>query len=68
MLHMTIIFGGGLVMMLGEPLVGLMILLLVKIFMDIRAHISEQLGRSSIIDVLREKSRQKQATVTDEVN
>lgn len=41
MLHVTIIFGGALITAMGEPLLGLLVLLMVKIYMDIKAHVHE---------------------------
>jgi hypothetical protein len=37
-MHLTIILGGGLSMVLGEPLPGLLLLILLKTGMDLRAH------------------------------
>jgi hypothetical protein len=41
LLHLTIIIGGFLVMALGSPLFALLILVLLKIFIDIQSHIRE---------------------------
>ena len=41
LLHLTIIIGGFLVMALGSPVFALLILVLLKIFIDIRSHIRE---------------------------
>ncbi|RJO62540.1 MAG: hypothetical protein C4542_03370 [Dehalococcoidia bacterium] len=40
-LHLTIIFGGFFVAMLGSPVVGLIILIALKIALDLRAHLQE---------------------------
>ena len=38
-LHLTILFGGGATMILGEPLVALILLIVLKTVIDVRAHI-----------------------------
>lgn len=40
-LHITILFGGLLVMLLGSPIIGLTVLILLKIFIDIKAHLRQ---------------------------
>lgn len=40
-LHLAIIFGGALVMTLNEPAAGLVVLVLLKIGLDLRAHLAE---------------------------
>jgi hypothetical protein len=40
-LHLAIIFGGALVMALNEPAMGLVVLVLLKIGLDLRAHLAE---------------------------
>ncbi len=40
-LHLTIIFGGFLMMMLGSPVAGLLFLIVLKTAIDIRAHLKE---------------------------
>jgi hypothetical protein len=40
-LHITIIFGGFLVMALGSPVVGLVLLIALKTFVDIKAHVKQ---------------------------
>jgi hypothetical protein len=40
-LHITIIFGGFFVTMLGSPVIGLIILIILKIALDLRAHLQE---------------------------
>jgi len=37
-MHLTIIFGGGLVMLLGTPLAALVLLVVLKTVVDLRAH------------------------------
>lgn len=44
-LHLTIIFGGFLVTLLNEPLWGLLVLLGIKIFIDVKAHTLEHRGK-----------------------
>jgi len=41
LLHITLVLGGGLVMILKSPVAGLVLLILLKIGLDIRAHIKE---------------------------
>jgi len=41
MLHLTILIGGFLVMAMGSPIYALLILIFLKIFIDIQAHIKE---------------------------
>lgn len=41
-LHVTIIVGGGLLMMLGSPMPGLLLLVLLKTGVDIAAHLKER--------------------------
>ncbi len=41
LLHVTIIFGGFLVMLLGSPVVGLVLLVALKTIMDLRAHLRQ---------------------------
>ena len=41
LLHLTIIFGGFLVMLLGSPVAGLLLLVVLKTAMDIRAHLQQ---------------------------
>ncbi len=41
LLHLTIIFGGFLVMLLGSPVVGLLLLVVLKTVMDLRAHVQQ---------------------------
>jgi hypothetical protein len=43
-LHLAIIFGGALTTMLGEPAIALVILVLLKIGLDLRAHLAEHRG------------------------
>lgn len=43
-LHLAIIFGGALTMMLHEPAIGLVVLVLLKIGLDLRAHLAEHRG------------------------
>jgi hypothetical protein len=43
-LHLAIIFGGALTMMLGEPAIALVVLVLLKIGLDLRAHLAEHMG------------------------
>ncbi|MFN6956210.1 MAG: DUF6498-containing protein [Acetobacteraceae bacterium] len=40
-LHLAIIFGGSLTMALNEPTIGLVVLVLLKIGLDLRAHLAE---------------------------
>ena len=40
-LHLTIIFGGFFVAILGSPVIGLVILIILKIALDLRAHLQE---------------------------
>ena len=40
-LHVTILFGGFVVMLLGSPMLALLILILIKTFIDIQAHLRE---------------------------
>jgi len=57
-LHITILFGGFLVMLLGSPVIGLILLISIKTFIDIKAHLrqhrlvtinkSEVTGKASI--------------------
>jgi len=41
-LHITIIIGGGLMMLLGSPTIGLLILVLLKTGLDLAAHLRER--------------------------
>ena len=41
LLHLTIIFGGFLVMLLGSPVVGLLLLVVLKTVMDLRSHVQQ---------------------------
>lgn len=43
-LHLAIIFGGALTMALNEPAIGLVVLVLLKIGLDLRAHLAEHRG------------------------
>lgn len=40
-LHVTVLFGGFLVMLLGSPVIGLVLLICLKIFIDIVAHLRQ---------------------------
>lgn len=40
-LHITVLFGGFLVMLLGSPIIGLILLISLKIFIDIKAHLKQ---------------------------
>jgi hypothetical protein len=40
-LHITVLFGGFLVMLLGSPVIGLLLLIFLKIFIDIIAHLRQ---------------------------
>lgn len=42
-LHITIIIGGGLMMLLGSPMIGLLILVLLKIGLDLAGHLRERI-------------------------
>lgn len=41
-LHLTIILGGGLMMLLRSPMAGLLLLVALKILLDLRAHLAER--------------------------
>ena len=45
-LHITVLFGGFLVMLLGSPIIGLILLISLKIFIDIKSHLKQH--RSAI--------------------
>lgn len=40
-MHLTLIFGGGLAMVLGEPTVVILIVIAIKIYMDLKAHLKQ---------------------------
>jgi hypothetical protein len=46
-LHLTILFGGFLIMLLGSPLIGLILLVVLKTAIDIRTHLKEHEKLSS---------------------
>ena len=56
LLHITIIFGGFLVMMLGSPVFGLVLLIGLKIYVDVMAHLKQH----SIFDTSTAKAQMPQ--------
>ena len=46
-MHVTIIIGGGLSLALGTPVIALMLLILLKTAVDLRAHIGQRSGARS---------------------
>ena len=48
LMHLTIIFGGGLVMWFGKPVAGLVVMVILKIIMDGRAHVKEHARLSKV--------------------
>ncbi len=46
-MHMVLIFGGGLAMVLGEPTIVILIVIGLKIFFDIKAHIKQRGGKEA---------------------
>jgi hypothetical protein len=40
-MHLTVLFGGFLVMLLGSPVIGLLLLVFLKTFIDITAHLRQ---------------------------
>jgi hypothetical protein len=41
-MHLVVIFGGGLTLMLGESTLVLMIVIVLKIWVDLRAHLKQR--------------------------
>ena len=41
-MHLVLIFGGGLAMVLGEPTIVILIVIAIKIFVDVRAHLKQR--------------------------